>query len=96
MKTSRENNFAGRGLAAGYAAGRAQVRKLNADRERADFIALCAQKSFTASGLMTDVENGFVTRIWGELQAQSVPNIFSGDANIIDSLRRKYQARLKA
>ncbi len=83
-----------RGTKSMFDAGRAQIRKLNADRERADFIALCARNSFAAGCLMTDLENDFVTRIWAELQEQSVPNIFSGDANIIDSLRRKYEARL--
>ena len=85
-----------RGYKQAFDAGRAQVRKLNADRERADVIALCARNSLAACTLMTDLENDFVTRLWSELQEQPVPNIFSGDANIIDSLRRKYQARLDA
>ena len=46
--------------------------------------------------MMTDLETDFVTRMSLELAEETVPNIFPGDANIIDSLRRKYEARLTA
>ena len=84
----------GRGYRHAFDAGRAQVRQLNADRERMQFIRLCARHSYHAALMMTELENDFVTRMLLEHGAESVPKVFCGDANIIDSLRRKYEARL--
>jgi len=89
----RRHNFFGRQLAAGYAAGRARIRRLNADRARFIFLCQLAQHALRSGIWLSRLEIAFITRLLRETN-HDVPELFCGDANICDSLRRQYEPRL--
>jgi hypothetical protein len=84
-----------RTLAGGYARGRQRLQKLNADRRRFEFIldlwrAWCFRGgSATAAIQLTIIEAGFLCRLVAETNEET-PEIHPGDANICDSLKRKF------
>lgn len=84
-----------RGLAASYAAGRKRVREINEDVARLDFLKrLLDRATDYASGIvLTELESDFVLRLVAG-HDRDVPDLHSGDRNICDKLRRKYQTRL--
>jgi hypothetical protein len=93
MIANRTSHIQSRGLAAGYAAGRAQVRKLIEDRARFEFVldlwrAWCVSETSPA---LTEVEQAFCCRIVAETNEES-PDLHPGDANICDGLKRKYNS----
>lgn len=77
----------------GWQRGREHVRNLVADRARVDFIFRLNRSAGRGEICLTEIEHDFIARICGE-HDKAVPDIHSGDRNICDSLRRKYQARL--
>jgi len=83
-----------RGMRQAFDAGRTHIAKINADRARVDFIQVLLAKGERCGITLTDLESSFAVRIVNDHSQLIVPNIFSGDCNIIDSLRRKYEARL--
>ena len=86
-------NFFARGLAAAYRRGRSRVRQFNADRERHEFIERLFH-AMTGNGFpLTHIEAQFVCRMIAELN-EAAPALHPGDANICDSLKRKYVERL--
>jgi hypothetical protein len=88
-------HFSARGLAAGYARGRQHIQKLNTDRARFEFL-LNLWQAWRFNGLaLPVVEAAFVCRLLAEVNEEA-PDIFCGDANICDSLRRKYLSQLES
>ena len=92
------HNFPARRLAAGYAAGRARLRRLNADRARLAFLErLLLETAATAPTdpalTVTPMEAAFLRRLLAETNP-AIPDLHPGDANICDALRRKYEPRL--
>ena len=74
-----------------YEADRARVRKLIADRARFEFILDLwrAWRVDENSLALTECEQAFCCRIVAETNEET-PELHPGDANICDSLRRKY------
>jgi hypothetical protein len=81
-------------MAESYAAGRQRIREINADCERRDFILKLGKCASEKGIQLTDIEWDFIIRIEHE-HNKEVPDIHTGDRNIIDSLRRKYEGILK-
>ena len=71
--------------AAGFAAGRARIRKQNEDARRLDFIQSLGRSEIK----LTDPEHNFVFRIIAETDPIA-PDIIYGDEVICDQLLRKY------
>jgi len=78
----------------GFQLGREHIRKMTEDRSRITFLKMLQRKAtdYAADINLTDPEDDFVHRILAE-HDQTVPDIHSGDRNICDSLRRKYEGR---
>lgn len=82
-----------RSMASSYSSGRARIRKLNADMERLQFIERLFDACHDLRIIPTDTEADFIFRVVAETDSK-VPVIHDGDANICDSLRRKYESKL--
>jgi hypothetical protein len=89
-------------LARSYAAGRKRIsvclkethNQLNRDRARYRFLERLREAELQAAVELTAIEAEFCARIIRETDF-IVPELFSGDANICDSLRRKYAQAIK-
>jgi hypothetical protein len=83
-----------RGTAASYKAGNDHIRHINEDRRRMDFVKAVLRNEHIYIMELEEMERVFLERIEAD-HDKTVPDIFSGDRNIIDSLRRRFEGRLK-
>lgn len=75
-----------------FDSGRAHIRQINEDRARVKFAtALLSDEGLRLE--LTEMQTDFLIRLEAD-HAKAVPDIHSGDRNICDSLRRKFQRRL--
>lgn len=81
------------GLAEGYSAGRRHIAKMSADFVRYQFCDKLALAASKGQITVTETEWSFLSRITTETNT-TVPEFHPGDANIADSLKRKYEKAL--
>jgi hypothetical protein len=82
-------------MARSYRAGQKHVSEILEDRQRVEFLFSLyrATTNYRSQVKLTEPEQTFVLRIVQD-HDKTVPNIHSGDRNICDSLRRRFERRL--
>ncbi|HTB85999.1 MAG TPA: hypothetical protein VK742_20305 [Candidatus Sulfotelmatobacter sp.] len=85
--------FQSKGIAAGISAGNRHISQINEDRARVKFVKAILRDEDIFIMELKEEEQTFLQRIEDE-HDKTVPDIHSGDRNIIDSLRRRFEGRL--